>query len=347
MKKKLLAVLLALTVACLALPGALAETLQEGEVYTLEEPGLEITMPKGIESCVSGDLVMESLAQELGLTQEEMEEYYNPAQDGIHFWAMSTDTNWEINLEATENSDLVDMRQFSQQELQEILDEVMQDPGDTGFEWEDGSFYQHDQATFIYTAALQADGSRLLRYYTVYDGWSIYWNLISYDGQINPEQEQLLRGLVDNTRFTRESVYEPFSVSGVSWPFLIGFGILMNFLICCLPILLYRFGVRKAPVERKKAWKIIIFYGIAVYLVTNLIFFLIYQGEPVGQAFMPILWCLVDYWVLTKGGKKKAAGPEPSLTRCPQCGEELEEGRRYCPRCGAKVQQEEYKGPEL
>ena len=129
---------------------------------------------------------------------------------------MSTDTNWEINLEATENSELVDLRQFSQQELQELLDEVMQDPGDTGFEWEDGSFYQHDQATFIYTASLQADGSRLLRYYTVYDGWTIYWNLLSYDGQITPEQEQLLLDLVDNTRFTRESVYEAFSASGVS-----------------------------------------------------------------------------------------------------------------------------------
>lgn len=79
--------------------------------------------------------------------------------------------------------------------------------------------------------------------------------------------------------------------------------LIVTIAIYSLPIIIYRYGVVKRPVEHKKALRIVILYGIAAFLLMAVIIFAINgEGAPGAAIF---LWSWVNYRVLT-GGKTTA-----------------------------------------
>ena len=138
-------------------------------------------------------------------------------------------------------------------------------------------------------------------------------------------------------------------------------GLIITIVIYSLPIIIYRYAVRKEPVERKKAKKITIIYGIAAFIVMlALIYATGGNGTPGGAIF---LWSYVNYKMLIGGEKKPtvcAEAPQaPVFVGAGACstdnedanggeaGQDAESGApddsgshiiRYCRKCGARLE---------
>lgn len=78
------------------------------------------------------------------------------------------------------------------------------------------------------------------------------------------------------------------------------FSLFMTIMIYSFPIYFYRFAIRKKPVEKKKAKKITIIYGIIAYIVMSLI--LIVQSGHVARGSI-VFWSFVNYLMLSIKGK--------------------------------------------
>ena len=100
--------------------------------------------------------------------------------------------------------------------------------------------------------------------------------------------------------------------SDTSFQFDLG-GILLSLLITVLiysvPIMVYRYGILKKPVERKKAKIITIAYAFVAFLVMAVILSARGMGAPGGAI---ILWSYINYSMLTKGKNKDMSSAFPN-----------------------------------
>jgi uncharacterized protein (DUF1697 family) len=87
-----------------------------------------------------------------------------------------------------------------------------------------------------------------------------------------------------------------------------------------LPIIIYRYGIRKRPMEKSAAKKLTIIYGIVAFIVMTLIVVAMGGNASVGGAIF--LWSAINYAMLTKGqdmrgineiNKKLNDGPSPAM----------------------------------
>ena len=135
---------------------------------------------------------------------------------------------------------------------------------------------------------------------------------------------------------------------------------LITFAVIVLPIIIYRYAIRKSPVSPKAARRTAVIYGIVVLAG---FFLLAKPGRVKAAAAVPIvIWGLVDYGILSKGYRRPvepAAETEPvteteeikethedvaaaditaqGVRFCRNCGSRLHEGSAFCSRCGSPV----------
>lgn len=80
--------------------------------------------------------------------------------------------------------------------------------------------------------------------------------------------------------------------------------VLLTITVYSLPIMIYRFAIRRAPVDKRKAKIISIIYGIAAFLVMTVIVFLFSETGTVGGSI--ILWSWINYRMLIHKPKDKS-----------------------------------------
>lgn len=121
------------------------------------------------------------------------------------------------------------------------------------------------------------------------------------------------------------------------------FSLLLTIVIYSLPVIIYRYAIRKSPVTPKKAKKITILYGICAWFLMTLILFALGGTEAAGSAV--ILWSFVNYRVFA-GSKKVRAEAKAQATQterqqeaipCPHCGALLPADHLFCTQCGEKL----------
>ena len=83
--------------------------------------------------------------------------------------------------------------------------------------------------------------------------------------------------------------------------------LLLTFSAYTLPILIYRFALHSGPLEKKRAKKIVIIYGICAYLLMCLIAALLHGNAGIAIFF----WSYVNYRILISG---KRPEPKPADT---------------------------------
>lgn len=110
--------------------------------------------------------------------------------------------------------------------------------------------------------------------------------------------------------------------------------LIITIVIYSLPIIIYRYAVRKKPVEPKKAKKITIIYAICAFLVMSALLMALGEGAA-GSAI--ILWSWVNYKVLKSGYQ-----PEPEPTGeterpCPYCGQPILSSDSVCKHCATAL----------
>ena len=129
--------------------------------------------------------------------------------------------------------------------------------------------------------------------------------------------------------------------------------LLVTVAVYSLPIIIYRFAIRKKPVEKKKAKRITIIYGIIAFILMSILIFAANGEGAAGGAIL--LWSLVNYRVLVGGEKKQKISPVselerlgaasdpsqeddlPAITFCHKCGNKLMPNSLFCNKCGARV----------
>ena len=153
--------------------------------------------------------------------------------------------------------------------------------------------------------------------------------------------------------------------------------LLITITIYSVPIIIYRYGVLKHPVESGKAKKITIIYGIIAFIAMSVLIFTINGSGTAGGAI--ILWSWVNYKVLVNGGEaqngysthqensttdlsndsqrltvndtgfidmtdeqttaneEQTFSEEKKFNFCHKCGTKLGENSRFCHKCGARI----------
>ena len=81
--------------------------------------------------------------------------------------------------------------------------------------------------------------------------------------------------------------------------------LLLTITVYALPIIIYRYGIRKRPVGAKIAKWITILYGIFAYLIMGILLFV--QTGTTATASVALLWGFVNYNMLTKGEGQASA----------------------------------------
>ena len=77
------------------------------------------------------------------------------------------------------------------------------------------------------------------------------------------------------------------------------FSLLITIAVYSLPIVIYRYAIRRAPVDRKKAKKITIIYGICAVIIMAVIYAVFSEGGKVGSAV--VFWSYINYLILVSG----------------------------------------------
>lgn len=154
------------------------------------------------------------------------------------------------------------------------------------------------------------------------------------------------------------------------------FSLLITVIVYSVPIMIYRYGVVKQPVEAARAKRITIIYAVIAFIVMSVLLFITGNG-PAGGAI--VLWSWVNYKVLTCGKNQHVKGPgsgvsqtiplvgdqqgstletgniisppdssgitrnpqtdsgEEDVMFCDQCGTRLSRSHQFCHKCGSKV----------
>lgn len=137
--------------------------------------------------------------------------------------------------------------------------------------------------------------------------------------------------------------------------------LIVTVVIYSLPIIIYRYAVKKSAVEKKKAKRITIIYGVCSFLLMSILIYAVNGSGAAGGAIL--LWSWVNYHVLT-GGKTETVMPEPAkadsdtsadsgileepaaaeppkkVRYCSNCGHELLEDGAFCGNCGTPIAKE-------
>lgn len=78
-----------------------------------------------------------------------------------------------------------------------------------------------------------------------------------------------------------------------------------------LPLLIWRYAIKKQPVEKAKAQKITIIYGIAAWIVMSILLYII-DGSVAGGSIL--LWSYINYRILIS---KNSSNREPEREEPP------------------------------
>ena len=105
--------------------------------------------------------------------------------------------------------------------------------------------------------------------------------------------------------------------------------LLLTIAVYSLPIVIYRYGIVKHAVEKKKAKRITIIYAIAAFIVMSVIVFAGTGRAASGGGI--ILWSWVNYKMLTGGA---AAQESASEITCANCHRRYAGAGGVCPYCG-------------
>ena len=141
--------------------------------------------------------------------------------------------------------------------------------------------------------------------------------------------------------------------------------LLLTVAVYSLPIMIYRYAIRKKPMEAKKARRLVILYAIGAFIVMGALLILINGTPSVGGAIF--LWSWINYKMLTggsdrtpmkreeeasrlrllaesmkaeKSGKETApdeAAASSSPAFCRKCGKPIDTEGDFCRYCGAKL----------
>ena len=269
--------------------------------YKLDELGLSVSLPSDYIVFTRDTSETDPNLSAYGYTKESLSSIMTSNNIYLYAWDDYIDYKIYINME---DSSLEDFNLYSDKELSAMAESIVSGGGSSYIKSE---IYQHDQTKFlkIYMLSPYEDYRTYdIKYYTVYDGRAISITFCSFS-HINPSVEATFQSIVDSVVFDKAPKTK-LSLSSIL------LSMLITIVIYSLPIIIYRYAVRKEPVDRRKAEEITIIYGLVAIIVMAVLILVADVSLAPGGAIL--LWSFVNYRMLVSG-KKKPAEAEPSDAR--------------------------------
>lgn len=264
MKRKIGSVLLAALLMVILLVPAMATVVVK---YTIADGAMTVEIPKRY-TVVTTDMQENENYSEI---IEDMK------QNSTYLVASDPDTGLLLTISMHE-SDGLTFESMGGTERDAFSAEVVRELENDGNTVLDSGFYQNGTVISFVLQWDDNDGVQSLRYSTVQNGKIINFRL-SKNGVIDESEAETIKNIVDSVSFLTATAG---TQSGASAPdltsdsggstgasdiltlylagYLIGH-LIGAFLLCCVPIAIYRYGIVKKPVDRKKAAQIAIIYG--------------------------------------------------------------------------------------
>lgn len=330
----------------------------EGQtLYTLDEMGITLSVPDRYVTITRDAQEGDEVLDLYGMTRDEVLYY----MEENHFYLTGYDPtrDQELLVMGKKNS-VENLNDLSDEYLQLILDEFEKSLSLDHAEALSLNMVQLGGTRWMEALVKVSDGSYTLQYYTIYNYQQIYVSLYSYSSPLAEEEQQLLRDVVESVQFSGSN---PAAGTGSGlWKL---FGVLLVF---CVPVLVYRYALRRRPMDPLWAVLLMGVYGLAGMAVAALLF-----REFSLAATSTVLVCSMGLYCLLVCGlpsRKKETAPAPMVGQaspsapttppapqpyahaapptggagavrtaryCDRCGNQLEPNARFCGRCGAEI----------
>ena len=334
----------------------------EGQtLYTLDEMGITLSVPDRYVTITRDVQEGDEALAAYGMTRDEVLYY----MEENHFYLTGYDPtrDQELLVMGKKNSG-ENLNDLSDEYLQLILDEFEKSLSLDHAEALSLNMVQLGGTRWMEALVKVSDGSYTLQYYTIYNYQQIYVSLYAYSGPIAEEEQQLLRDVVESVQFSGSN---PAAGTGSGLWKLVGV-----LLVFCVPVLVYRYALRRRPMDPLWAVLLMGVYGLAGMAVAALLF-----REFSLAATSTVLVCSMGLYCLLVCGlpaRKKETAPAPMAWQappsaptappvpapqpyahaapptggagavrtaryCDRCGNQLEPNARFCGRCGAEISQ--------
>lgn len=125
---------------------------------------------------------------------------------------------------------------------------------------------------------------------------------------------------------------------------------LITILVYSIPMIIYRFAIRKEPMEKKPAIILTVVYAVIAYMIMFSLLVVLLNGKMSGSAIW--IWSFINYRVLIFDGAAKTKQPFESYTfsiTCSKCGhsfkikynkpnskEKVPALKANCPKCNSE-----------
>lgn len=98
------------------------------------------------------------------------------------------------------------------------------------------------------------------------------------------------------------------TVEWVSYLIKLLLNLVLTIVIYLLPIIIYRFGVRKHPLGKKHALVTVIVFGLAIWILLSI---LMYVGTgTLGNTGAALFWSIINFFILTRGKDRRGGDVE-------------------------------------
>ena len=234
----------------------------EGQtLYTLDEMGITLSVPDRYVTITRDVQEGDEVLDLYGMTRDEVQYY----MEENHFYLTGYDPirDQELLVMGKKNS-VENLNDLSDEHLQLILDEFEKSLSLDHAEALSLNMVQLGGTRWMEALVKVSDGSYTLQYYTIYNYQQIYVSLYAYSGPIAEEEQQLLRDVVDNVQFPESN---PAAGTGSGLWKLVGV-----LLVFCVPVLVYRYALRRRPMDPLWAVLLMGVYGLAGMAVAALLF---------------------------------------------------------------------------
>lgn len=174
--------------------------------YSLDDLGLEVTIPSGYSVITRDTPASAQIFDELGTTKLEVIEKFENGD--IYLNAISNKYNEEIVVTMQENS-ITNFCLLSDIALETIASSLKSEYINYGVEITNHEIYQHSQAKFIKIDFKDAENTvRGMQFYTVYDGKAMNFTLRSYENERTftdwSRQRTAIKAIVDSITYYNE-----------------------------------------------------------------------------------------------------------------------------------------------
>ena len=177
-------------------------------------------------------------------------------------------------------------------------------------EADDVQTVEYGDVVYYYTKSqrtLEQNGTPVVYLTRIENGYMYFFQYYGdKENTCYPGVEQMLAGAVyptaeeeSTTQTDSSDLFAPFHPSNLI------FSLILTIAIYSLPIFIYRWCIRRYPVEKKKAKIIAIVYGIVSWIAMSAILFAIGEKDAAGGAVF--LWGCINYYVLIGGKDRRKA----------------------------------------